>query len=64
MDKPYRKLVLVLVVIASLGIAQTIHAQFRARDPGVRGGAAAGGPIAGLTTDEREMFDVGQLDFS
>ena len=64
MDKPYRKLVLALVVIASLGIAQTIHAQFRARDPGVRGGAAAGGPIAGLTTDEREMFDVGQLDFS
>ena len=36
-----------------------------ASDPGVRTGAAgAGGPIAGLTTDELEMFRVGVEDFS
>ena len=36
-----------------------------AADPGVRTGAAgAGGPIAGLTTDELEMFQVGLEDFS
>ena len=34
-------------------------------DPGVRTGAAgAGGPIAGLTTDELEMFAVGLEDFA
>ena len=36
----------------------------RARDPGPRAGkAAAGGPLLGLTTDEKEMFDVGRTDF-
>src|SRR5688572_31351753 len=33
-------------------------------DPGVQGGAArAGGPIAGLTANERVFFDVGLEDF-
>ena len=53
-----------IVVVASLGIAQTIHAQFRARDPGVRPGVDAGGFIGGLTADEQEMFAVGRDDFS
>src|SRR5215510_4262081 len=35
-----------------------------ARDPGVRGGAAgAGGPIAGLTEKELEVFSAGKEDF-
>ena len=37
---------------------------FRARDPGVRGGAAAaGGPIAGLTSKELQFFFAGKDDF-
>jgi CxxC motif-containing protein (DUF1111 family) len=36
----------------------------RAKDPGVRGGApGAGGPIAGLTPNQRELFKVGKEDF-
>jgi len=53
-----------IVIVASLGIAQTIHAQFRARDPGVRPGVDAGQFISGLTADEQEMFTVGRDDFS
>jgi CxxC motif-containing protein (DUF1111 family) len=35
-----------------------------ARDPGVRGGApGAGGPIAGLTANERRFFEHGKEDF-
>jgi CxxC motif-containing protein (DUF1111 family) len=64
MDKRYGRLVLAIVVVASLSVAQTLYAQFRAKDPGVRAGASAGGPITGLTTAEREMFDVGRVDFS
>ena len=64
MDKRQYKLILAIVVVALLGISQTINAQFRARDPGVRGGVAAGGPIGGLTAEEQEMFDVGRDDFS
>ena len=64
MDKRQYKLILAIVVVALLGISQTINAQFRARDPGVRGGVAAGAPIGGLTAEEQEMFDVGRDDFS
>ena len=64
MDKRQDKLILAIVVVALLGISQTINAQFRARDPGVRGGVAAGVPIGGLTAEEQEMFDVGRDDFS
>jgi CxxC motif-containing protein (DUF1111 family) len=39
--------------------------QWRVQDPGVRSGlAGAGGPLAGLTTDEIEMFTVGLADFA
>jgi hypothetical protein len=59
------RLVVAVLVVASFGMFEGIHAQLRARDPGVRGGAAgAGGPIAGLTADEAEMFRVGLEDFS
>jgi CxxC motif-containing protein (DUF1111 family) len=49
-----------------LGTSQSLQAQFGgARDPGVRGGpAGAGGRIAGLTTAEQEMIQVGLEDFS
>jgi CxxC motif-containing protein (DUF1111 family) len=56
-----------LVFVATiLGFSQVTPADlFRARDPGVRGGpAGAGGALAGLTTDEQEMFRVGLADFS
>jgi CxxC motif-containing protein (DUF1111 family) len=58
------ELVLAVVIVWLLGASQVILAQ-PASDPGVRGGpAGAGGPIAGLTTDELEMFEVGLEDFS
>jgi hypothetical protein len=60
------RFVLAVFIVVSLGASQAIQAQhLRARDPGVRGGpAGAGGPIAGLTSDEAEMFRIGLEDFS
>ena len=57
---------LTVVAVLVCGLFHTLPAQsFRASDPGVRGGdPGAGGPIDGLTDDEREMFDVGLADFS
>ena len=55
----------VTFVVILFGSSNVLLAQFRAHDPGVRGGpAGAGGPIEGLTVDEREMFDVGRNEFS
>jgi CxxC motif-containing protein (DUF1111 family) len=61
---------LALVVIAAfisflvLGTFQLLPADFRAQDPGVRGGpAGAGDPFAALTTDELAMFNDGKGDF-
>jgi CxxC motif-containing protein (DUF1111 family) len=55
-----------LTILLFLGLSQSLTAQFRgARDPGVRGGpAGAGDMLPGLTTDQVEMFNVGQDDFS
>jgi CxxC motif-containing protein (DUF1111 family) len=54
-----------VLVVAFFSLSEIIQAQFRAKDPGVRGGqAGAGKPFANLTADEREMFDVGKEDFS
>ncbi len=36
---------------------------FFARDPGVRGGVDAGGPLPGLTANQRAFFDQGKDDF-
>jgi CxxC motif-containing protein (DUF1111 family) len=34
-----------------------------ARDPGVRAGASAGGPLAGVSTQQRQYFDAGKAEF-
>jgi CxxC motif-containing protein (DUF1111 family) len=55
----------VAIVIMLVGSFEVLRADFRAHDPGVRGGpAGAGAALAGLTSDEREMFAVGLEDFS
>jgi CxxC motif-containing protein (DUF1111 family) len=59
---------LVLAVGAALSYTDPVNSQtavaFRARDPGVRPGPlGAGGPIAGLTTNELAFFDAGKADF-
>ena len=65
MNQAKWKVVLVVLVVTFFGVAEPIQAQFRAKDPGVRGGpAGAGGALPGLTTAEREMFDVGLLNFN
>jgi CxxC motif-containing protein (DUF1111 family) len=47
------------------GLTGVLHADFRASDPGVRGGApGAGGPIEGLTGNEPAFFNAGLADFS
>src|SRR5262245_35683419 len=47
-----------------MGTFQLLPADFRAKDPGVRGGAAgAGNPFATLTADELAMFTQGKTDF-
>jgi CxxC motif-containing protein (DUF1111 family) len=57
-------LLLAAMALVLLGMAGILQAQFRAKDPGVRGGpAGAGGAIASLTTDEQEMFDEGLREF-
>lgn len=60
------KLILAVVIVALLATSPMTQAQFnRARDPGVRGGAAgAGGPIAGLSANQQRFFTVGQTDFA
>ncbi|HXZ49309.1 MAG TPA: di-heme oxidoredictase family protein [Usitatibacter sp.] len=46
-------------------VADSQTTAFRARDPGVRAGAAgAGGPISGLTPRELDYFAAGQADFA
>jgi CxxC motif-containing protein (DUF1111 family) len=65
MNQAKWRVVLVVLVVMFFGVAESIQAQFRAKDPGVRGGAAgAGGPLQGLTTAEGEMFTTGLADFS
>ena len=69
MSKRKWQLLSVVLVVAFFALSGVIQAQisstFRARDPGVRGGpAGAGDPIANLSADEREMFQVGLEDFS
>jgi CxxC motif-containing protein (DUF1111 family) len=48
-----------------VGLAGVLEAQNRARDPGLRGGpAGAGGPIAGLTAYQTDLFTLGLEDFN
>ncbi len=60
------KLMLAVVVFVVLAPAFVSQAQFfRAKDPGVRGGAAgAGGMIPGLTAGQQAYFIAGQAEFS
>ncbi len=60
------QLLSVVFVVTILVFTQVTPAQnFRAKDPGVRGGpAGAGGGLPGLTAEEQEMFQVGLEDFS
>jgi hypothetical protein len=52
--------VLAVLLVGFFGVSESIQAQFRPRDAGVRRGpAGAGGAIAGLTADEPEMFPGG-----
>ena len=65
MSKMRVRILFAVTIILLLAVAQNLPAFFGARDPGVRGGAAgAGGPIAGLTTEQRAMFDQGLGDFA
>jgi CxxC motif-containing protein (DUF1111 family) len=65
MRKSHVTVLIAVVMLSLFGIFQTLQAELRARDPGVRAGqAGAGGPLAGLTADEAEMFKVGQEDFA
>ena len=65
MSKARVRLLFVVTALLLLGLAQTLPAQLRARDPGARGGTAgAGGPIDGLTGNEPDMFGTGLKDFS
>src|SRR5262249_37683840 len=54
-----------VLAVGLFGISGVIQADsFRATDPGVRGGPpGAGGRIAGLTTEESEMFTTGLTEF-
>jgi CxxC motif-containing protein (DUF1111 family) len=60
-----------LLPLATIGFvyfgADTVSSQTgrvsRAQDPGVRGGAAAGEPLAGITDHENEYFLAGKEDF-
>ena len=55
----------VVILVGASPEAPAATSNQRAWDPGVRrGSAGAGAPLAGLTTDELEMFDVGLEDFS
>jgi len=53
-----------LFACAILDMRGVCRADQQAKDPGVRGGAAAaGGPIGGLTADELSYFNAGQTNF-
>ena len=64
-----RKLLIAVSILSFLRLAQPCAAQFAAssgaKDPGVRGGAAAAGsPIAGLTAAQQSFFSAGLMNFS
>jgi len=59
------KLAVLVTVAAFFSLSGGLFAQFGARDPGVRGGAAgAGGPFTTLTAAEHLMFTDGLADFA
>ena len=60
------KLMLAVVLVVVLATAFVSQAQnFRAKDPGVRGGApGAGGMLPGLTAGQQAFFVAGQAEFA
>src|SRR5262245_51812012 len=67
MKKLRRGIPLAVAVTLALTQASIVSSQSftRARDPGVRGGAAgAGGPLPGLTASELAFFNAGLVEFS
>ena len=61
-----RRTLVSLSVVASFAAGALVApAAFAVSDPGVRGGTAgAGGPIAGLTTNQVNFFNDGKADFA
>jgi CxxC motif-containing protein (DUF1111 family) len=58
------RLVLAALFILVASLAGPLDAQFRATDPGVRGGVPGGGdPLPGLTTSQLALFNAGKQDF-
>jgi CxxC motif-containing protein (DUF1111 family) len=65
MSKTKIRLLVAVVATLLVGVSQAVSDQFKARDPGVRGGlAGAGGFIPGLTGDEQVFFADGLADFA
>ena len=53
-----------LVPVLMIGALRGVGAQFRASDPGVRGGpAGAGDMIANLSTSQRDFFNTSRGEF-
>jgi hypothetical protein len=64
MTSKYAKSLVLMSAIVGVLAFSAADTQVVARDPGVRGGAAgAGGPIPGLTANQREFFELGLEDF-
>ena len=58
------KLVLAALSILLLSLVGVPHADFRASDPGVRGGSpGVGDPLPDLTPSQRELFQAGKDEF-
>ena len=54
----------VLSVLLGVSLEGVPYANFKAADPGVRGGSPAGsGPLPGLTVSELALFQAGKTDF-
>ena len=58
------KLVLAALAILLMSLVGVPHADFRASDPGVRGGSpGAGGPLPGLTASQLAAFEASKEEF-
>jgi len=58
------KLALAALPVLLVSLVGVLHADFRARDPGVRGGSpGAGDPLPGLADSQLAMFEAGKEDF-
>ena len=59
-----RRIIFTLAVVTWLSICISVQAQTnKAKDPGVRPGANAGGPLSDLTPDQLALFNEGKRRF-